>query len=56
MGGMIMRAKKELRVEEEGLRVIEVGMISRVIKVGEEKYRVVYVNGDIERRIWRMKE
>jgi len=52
IGGMVIGVRNGIEViEEEGEREIE-GIIKKIIKIGEEKWRIVgvYVNGDLREK------
>jgi len=52
MGGMIIGVRNGIEVMEEVEERITEGIIKRVIKIGEEKWRIigVYANGDVKEK------
>src|SRR5580765_4880756 len=57
MGGMLIGVQKELKVKMVETKELE-GMVEVVIEVGEFEWRVigVYVRGDLERKLERLRE
>lgn len=58
MGGMIMGIKREMVDREKEIDIDEEGLIRGSVKVKGEKWRIigVYVNGDMEEKLERMKD
>lgn len=58
MGEMLIGVWEELKMEKEGKRKEEKGLISRRIRLGRDLWRIigVYVNKDMERKIESLRE
>ncbi|KAK2578550.1 hypothetical protein KPH14_012579 [Odynerus spinipes] len=59
MGGMVMGVRQTmLRGKDRGVEEVEEGWIKRTVWIEEEKWKIVgvYVNGDIERKMEKIKD
>jgi len=52
IGGMIIGVRNGIEVMEEGEERVTEGIMEKMIKIGEEKWRIigVYANGDVKEK------